>query len=389
MSKNIAVLGGGILGLTVATVLRVAGFSVRIYSEKEISDAGATNDPLFASAYPAASVIPHTVQAERLDRLVEDSNRVFQQLAEGMHRGVRIQKHYEIAEGGIDTPDYVDALLNFQRCAQSELPVRREGAGSVEGYLFDCFFCDMPTYGPWLQQLVRTLGVEIVRQRVAVDWLRSQNPDFIVNCLGAGAHKVFDDLDPGQIVKGILLLSDMHSEGSDFTSYNYSPACEVYPSFQGDGSSDVYFYQRHDHAILGGTRQRGNLVNGVFIPDEPARCDYIRIGDIDVPAPIIDLNAQLLKQLIGRGPGPILKVLVGYRHLHIDAGGRECVALGLQDRSGIAPVVDCFGFGGAGVTLSWGAALRCANLIAHQEGQKEITLDAILHELKRHSGLGR
>ena len=62
MSSSVAVLGGGILGLTSAIALKIAGYRVTVYTEKEISDPNATSDPLFASAYPAASVIPHTVE---------------------------------------------------------------------------------------------------------------------------------------------------------------------------------------------------------------------------------------------------------------------------------------------------------------------------------------
>jgi glycine/D-amino acid oxidase-like deaminating enzyme len=54
---EIVVLGAGVLGMTTAVVLRVAGHSVAIFAEKRIGDSGSDKDPWFASAYPAASII--------------------------------------------------------------------------------------------------------------------------------------------------------------------------------------------------------------------------------------------------------------------------------------------------------------------------------------------
>jgi len=42
---------------------------------------------------------------------------------------------------------------------------------------------------------------------------------------------------------------------------------------------------------------------------------------------------------------------------------RDRVRLELERRSGMAPVVHCYGHGGAGVTLSWGCADEVASLV--------------------------
>lgn len=364
VNNSVAVLGGGILGLTTSIVLKLAGYDVSVYTAKEISDSNATSDPLFASAYPAASVIPHTVRADRLETLVEDSGVTFLALLKAPDSGVRIQRHWELSENELETPDYVDALKDFRRFDDSEIPVRRRGARHVSGYSFDCFFCDMPIYGRWIQKTVQSLGIQVLRTQITHGW-KPQNPaDYYVNCLGAGAARVFEDLQTGSLVRGILLLAEYTPMDGPISSYNYSPPASVYPSFDEMGASDVYFYPRSEYAVLGGTRQRGQLIENEFVADSTMDVPLIELHGVSVPKPIVDLNAELIEQLTGSTIGKIVHALVGYRHLHVNSDGRDSVALRLANRIGLPPIVDCFGFGGAGVTLSWGAAIRVAELLS-------------------------
>jgi hypothetical protein len=54
----------------------------------------------------------------------------------------------------------------------------------------------MPVYGPWLEEVVLQLGIPQEVRRVERSWIASLNADLIVNCLGAGASQVYEDIGP-------------------------------------------------------------------------------------------------------------------------------------------------------------------------------------------------
>jgi len=101
---------------------------------------------------------------------------------------------------------------------------------------------------------------------------------------------------------------------------------------------------------------------GQFIAREPFPGDLVEIQGVEFPRPILDLNRELISKLTGieiKGP---FKPLVGFRHVDGTADSPK-MTIELKERSGIPLHVDCLGFGGAGVTLSWGAAIRVLNLV--------------------------
>jgi hypothetical protein len=62
---------------------RLVGHSVRIFAQKRISDAASQTDPLFASAYPAASIIPHSASLEAdliVNRLGAGASQVYEDI---------------------------------------------------------------------------------------------------------------------------------------------------------------------------------------------------------------------------------------------------------------------------------------------------------------------
>ena len=61
--------------------IRLVGHSVRIFTQERITDADSQKDPLFAGAYPAASIIPHFAPLIWLESLVRESDSVFEALS--------------------------------------------------------------------------------------------------------------------------------------------------------------------------------------------------------------------------------------------------------------------------------------------------------------------
>jgi hypothetical protein len=163
-------------------------------------------------------------------------------------------------------------------------------------------------------------------------------------------------------------------------SYNYTPRSHVFRDRDGH-PADVYYYPRRETCVLGGTREPGVVDSrtGEFLLRREPVYETVRISGIDVPKPILTLNLDLVRQLTGTEPTPPYRASVGFRHLAGTADDPR-YEIGLRT-IGERPVVDCYGFGGAGVTLSWGAALRvvemCDGYFASDGSDREQRVDQL------------
>ena len=356
---DIAVLGGGFLGFSVALACRLSGHDVTIVAALKLGDTDQTAVPAFASAYPAASIIPHGVAGENVDELLGNSHAVFAFLEKNAVPGLRLQTHYEMFEGDFVVPAYRDRLQNFRIITDPEdaNAPRRKGA-DVSGYAFDCYFCEGPTYAAWLTQTAHQAGINFVHKTLCERTLDEIDADILINCLGAGAHEIFPEFGPGVLNRGFLVRAGHPRRLYAPFSYNYTPHTDIYS--QANGSpADVYFYPRDNHCILGGTRETGSYCKGKkrFIPDQEYTGKTYTIDGKTIPAPIINLNLDLLADLTGGLRDAPLTVLEGLRHMNGEGDDAHFV-LKEGSRKNARRIIHCFGFGGAGVTLSWGAAVE-------------------------------
>lgn len=332
--------------------------------ERRRSDADSRAVPAFASAHPAASIIPHNVGASAVGELVAGSERIFEALLAVPGAGVRQQRHlklFEVEDQVPPPPPGARELEVVDERSSDRFP-RRPGVDRIFGHAFGCFFCNMPSYGPWLEATVERAGIPIVRRRLDPAALRELEGDLLVNCLGIGASTVFPEIGVGTVLRGILVESAFDLPPAEpIVSYNYTPRASELAYADGT-SADVYFYPRDGHCILGGTREpvRWDPRTGQVESLLPLTGPTIRIDGVDVPRPLIELNSELIEQLTGRRPKAPFRATVGLRHL-AGSEGAPGFELGLREHEG-RPVIDAFGFGGAGVTLSWGAALRVVEL---------------------------
>ncbi|MEN9846084.1 MAG: hypothetical protein RIS36_1231 [Pseudomonadota bacterium] len=387
MNKEIVIIGGGVIGATVGVVLLLAGAPVRIMCRHWIEEVADTperlaSEPRFASQYPAASVIPHSVTIKDADWHITTNQRLFHRLIDCPASGVRAQRHYEVFESPTPIPEHARMLLGF-----SELPLNGSGdAGAprrapnlpIFGWSSDVFFAEMQRYRSFLGRLYRALGGTLEVGRYAtMDDVTATGCDTVVNCGGAWAPGFVGDPLSSIFVKGVLVAIDAggaipHSlHTSQICSYNYSPSATIYGSENGD-PIDVYFYPRTDRLLLGGTRFESVELDGDSrtTSDRPFRwrgeawtketVDVPRLGAPtqmeSVPEPIISLNRDLILNLTGFDIGQLPRhAMVGYRHK------RSTVRLE-ESNHGDLRVIHNYGHGGAGVTLSWSSALRVASL---------------------------
>lgn len=367
----IAILGAGVSGITTATLLALLGYRTTIYTALR-ADAPAARMPEFASLYPAASIIPHSVSIADYAWHAAVSQRFFAALADAPQFGVRVQRHYEVFETPQSPPLYADAMADFALLPEDGRGVagapRRRGSAGSYGWHFRCYFAEMQRYLPSLYQLYLSLGGQIVEGALDRATIARLSMPVLVNCTGRWAVELFDDPRPWLCMRGVLVRvqaagAALNRYTGEQFSYNYTPLPDVYCNADGS-AADVYWYPRADGWLLGGTRQRGRPALGAPWDGEQAVGPTIRIGAHDLPAPVLELNRALLRDLTEIDIAPLPKdAVVGYRFLRDpDGAGARLEAVEEAGRQ----VVHNYGHGGAGVTFSWSCAARVAQLIAQQ-----------------------
>jgi D-amino-acid oxidase len=372
MDASPAVLGGGVSGITTGLLLALLGHRPTLYTEHRADEAIGDHRPRFASLYPAASVIPHAVTVDDVVSHLDDSQSFFEVLRQSGTCGVRQQVHYELFEQPEPAPDYAPALRDFALLPEdgSGEPgaPRRPDASAVFGWRFRTYFAETPTYLRRLVALFRAAGGTIVRRRLTPESIQALDAPVLVNCLGAAAPELFSDDRPSALIRGVLVhvsppgpaRSPHHRE---IVSYNYAPSPSVYP--RADGSAGgLYTYPRTDRWILGGSKQRGTLDADGIWHGEPVAAPTTAIDGVDVPEPVVRVNAELLDSLyeVDVTSQPMTATF-GYRFAR-DLEG-DGVRLDVVERDGRL-VAHNYGHGGAGVTLSWGSAVRVARRLRNR-----------------------
>lgn len=389
VTPSVLILGGGISGVTCGIVLQILGFRTRIVCQHWLGAAAATQtghaDPRFASLYPAASIIPHTVQIDNESWHMRCGQVIFSMFADPGLKCIRRQRHFEVFEAPCSIPDYAKAMSEFAEIlpdalSQRNAPRRCEDR-QVFGWSFRTLFAEMPLYRTFLADLYGQFGGTVLCPMIVTPETLVQFPeDIVLNCSGAWSQSLFHDPVESRFVKGFLLKVDLgdtmpvHLRTGELTSYNYHPDASVYA--QADGTpADVYFYPRSDACLLGGTRLRSLplTVRDVGPCDSQAHISWrgeefsgetLQIPAADdsrlthtVPRPILDLNAQLVKGLTGVDLKTLaVKAMLGFRHQ------RQLVRLE-SETVGSRLVIHNYGHGGAGVTLSWSCAIKAAQML--------------------------
>jgi len=407
MKGEVIILGGGITGVTTGIVLRLLGKSTRILCRHWLGDADSVgnwyaSDPRFASQYPAASIIPHTVEIDGEFDHMRISRRFFEALHFTGAAGVRVQRHYEVFESPQIVPSYATSMPGFRPLPNSgEGEVgspRRDASVGVFGWSFDTHFVEMPRYRALLSLLYRSLGGCVETGRfVTSEAVDRMDAECIVNCAGAWGGSMWGDTTLSRFVRGVLVR--VHAGGrlprcvttNELFSYNYHPLPSVYA--RPDGSAaDVYFYPRTDGWLLGGTRLESKALDcgSVAIVDdgytwagEAWHGDVVSLpqegdsgSECHVPLPIVRVNRELIKLLTGFDIEPMHKTaMTGYRHR------RDRVRLETGESGGQARLVHNYGHGGAGVTLSWSCAIHAVALaLGLRVGDVEPGLESSLVE---------
>lgn len=370
MTDKITVIGAGVSGVTTALTLQLLGYETEIITDKTVSDISHKNEyPEFASLFPSASVIPHSVYSNRLEELFKQSQAFFYELRKLTFPGLTTHKHFELFEFETDPPNYCDWMLNFSpidKLAETQLPQRSENI-PLYGWVFDCIFADWSLYFPALIALYRQSGGRITKQKLEHKDISGLSSEIVINCAGTGGPLLFDDPSEDQLImRGHLLHKAeaplITNNAGKIISYNYTPQPDVYSDADGN-ACDVYCYPRKDGWILGGSRQLGQLTKDNKWENVEESSAYT-IKEIKFPRQIIDLNNEIIDHSYGHSldVSDDITPTVGYRYIQNRKNGLRLEQENISDKI----VYHNYGHGGAGVTLSWGCAIEIAHQISTQ-----------------------
>lgn len=374
MSDNIIVIGSGVSGVTTALTLQLLGYDTEIITKQPPNQVTDKNEhPEFASLFPSASIIPHSVYSDQLESIFKHSQTFFYELRKLSFPGLTTHKHFEVFEFPSPQPNYAPWMLNFQPI--DELPEhsipRKNNTQELFGWVFDCIFADWNRYFPTLLSLYRQVGGEVTKRSLKKSDIKTLPVKTIVNCSGTGASVLFDDPSNEQLImRGHLLHKAdsplITSADGEIISYNYTPKSSVYADAEGN-ACDVYCYPRKDGWILGGSRQLREL-NDKSEQSNFDQSSVYTIDDIPFPQPIINLNNKILKHTFGHSITieDDITPMVGYRYIRNRKNGFRLEKENISDKI----VYHNYGHGGAGVTLSWGAALEIGKQISSHKSAK-------------------
>lgn len=193
--------------------------------------------------------------------------------------------------------------------------------------------CAMPQYLPYMHARFTSLGGRCTQREVTSvqDAVGGEyGADVVVNCSGLGARTLAGDTKVFALAGHMILIDNASIKDEHKILY--------YDEDNPDGYT--YFMPRQDGCVLGGSLDR----EGAQIVDEKTIQGIL--GRIDKLRPELNIKSATIK-----------KTWVGVRPAR--AGGPRIDVMKVGDKC----VINNYGHGGMGVTLSWISAYKVADLM--------------------------
>ncbi len=372
--SNIGIIGAGVSGITTAVLLQKAGFDVTIYA-KELYSPDSQNSS-FASLYPAASIIPHSVYHDELNELFRESQAFFSNLFKTNYPGISQHRHFELFCFEANRPDYLNEMQNYKEFDQIDWMPSHPVFNIKDGWEFDCYFADWKSYFPELMKDFLRNGGSIINKEVNLEKPDKLNHKIIINCSGINSNTIQDEPDHPLVMLGHLIKIEQKIIPTDsngrIISFNFSPGKEHYSNASGE-ALDVYFYPRENDIVFGGSRFKGTVDS-----------DNNWVGnnncDVKFPDQILKINQEILEHTFGFEIDESCKMNYqkGLRYLRNKEDGLKLE----QESNSDQYIIHNYGHGGAGVTLSWGCAFRILNMIQKYNSKKSYSLQESIQLLR-------
>ncbi|MGH3147433.1 MAG: FAD-dependent oxidoreductase [Rubrobacter sp.] len=309
--SDIIVVGSGVIGLSVAVLLREAGLDVRVLTAGLPSE---TTSSVAAAVWYPYKAYPEDLVLGWGSRTFE----VFEELSGVAHSGVRMREGVEIWREMVPDPWWAGAVPGVRRCTEDELP-----PGYRDGHKFAAPVIEMPVYLAYLMDRFACAGGTVERRTLSsLDEV--EDALVVVNCAGLGASELVGDASMRPIRGQVVRVRN--------------PGLERFVLDEDNPDGVTYIIPRSEDCILGGTAEEG---------------EWDTSPDPEVGAGILRRCAALEGRLAGV---EVLEHKVGLRP------GRPYIRLERESGSGVSRIHN-YGHGGSGVTLSWGCAEEALGLV--------------------------
>jgi D-amino-acid oxidase len=218
LGDHVGVLGGGVIGLTTATILQQRGIRTAVYCDNVITGTSSILAP--AQFFPSHAYNLCHVQQPTINHIIEATRRSkehFAQLSmDPDDNGVADVDNFHISDSqdGVVWDPVIAQMpwlyADFERydAAATPFPARFT-------YRFRTYRIDMPVYLNWLRRQYLRTGGEVQHVRFThQEQLAALPHPVLFNCLGAGAGPLFGDPEVQQISSWVVVVA-----GSSMINY--------------------------------------------------------------------------------------------------------------------------------------------------------------------------
>lgn len=337
--KKIVIVGGGVIGLTCASVLS-SYYDVSIVAEK----VGVKSDSWKATAIWHVYLVPETKQV--LD-WAQFTLKVLCDLAAEKKTGIELVKGVELfRNSNASYPSWSDIPPLFEMLSDDEIAFynRHENHNLTSdeitalsshpvkwGYHIEAPTANMFLYLSWLEQKVESEGVKIIRKKIEHFGELENDFDLLINCSGFGARELAHDKN-FEVYRGQYFILKANAN---------TP--KVYVGDDDHPGGMAYMIPRLGEVMVGGCAEKNIESLELTLTWD----DTIRRAGLYVPWLRNCKKADQARQPV----------------VCIRPSRTTGIRLEIDKNSISIPIIHNYGHGGSGFSLAWGCAYTVKNLI--------------------------
>jgi D-amino-acid oxidase len=354
---RIVIVGAGVIGLSTAIALREAGYS-------QVTIVTSETTPNTTSDIAAAIWTPYKVAPQQLaDRLALETfvklNEIIQ-LDNEKETGVYNISGYRY-DSDINKPSFIEGkedLFQYRLCKHDDKQAFSNPVVTSEYSHAHCFvvpMVDTSIYMQYLTQLfTKKYNGTIIKKHLKSIQDITTDYDLIINCAGFGSRQLFNDKNV-LAIEGQISLCQLPIVNNVTKSDALNR--QFYWSFHKHDAGSTYILPRLNNIyVLGGTAV--SLSDEVMDANNPYVCP-------NTAQDIIQRCKTLIPDPSVLDKGTIATKKTGWRPYR-----KNGIRLELSMEMKNVPVIHSYGYGGAGITLSWGAANDAVRLVENFKKQK-------------------
>jgi D-amino-acid oxidase len=311
MSKNIAIIGAGISGMSSAYLLKDKGYNITVFAK--------AFSPGITSNRAAAFWFPYHIRNDKRGiNWCNVSYSFYASMANDAETGISLQKLVKVLRKGVteEEPLWIDFMPENSLRVMDLTELADDIA---KGYEIQVPLIETQIFLPYLQASLKSGGVNFIQQEIKDLQHLSKQFDVVINCSGLGARSLCNDAAIIPVRGQVGLLSPI--DGMNIYLDNEMP---------------LYIVPRKDAIIVGGTYEEGVETEET----EPATIE------------------RLLQNAYNRFP-----VLKKQKVLGSWAGLRPYRPAVRVERQNNTNIIHNYGHGGSGFTLAFGCANEVSDIV--------------------------